>query len=163
MSGFLSASHGDVRQAREALARDGRARLQAVLTAVQCEDMRSRLADAEWRRVTTENARLAVAEIDRPDPLMVFGVLESLSAICHGSGDHGLPPSTGGSAFILDLNADWGSQHGGLLLFADNGRLEGWRPEPGAVTLFDAARPPLLTAVTPGAPSPRLALLGTLA
>lgn len=152
-----------MRQAKDALAREGRARLHGVLSIAQCEDLCSRLADADWLRVATEEGRLATAEIDRPSALEVLGELGSLMAICHGSGDHGLPPLMGATAFVLDLNADWGSQQGGLLLFGDNGRVEGWRPEPGALTLFDPARPPLLTAVTPGAPGPRLCLVGTLA
>ncbi len=80
----------------------------------------------------------------------------------HRAGDFGLPPTEAGTSFLLDLNADWPSRRGGLLLFQDGDRVAGFRPQAGAVTLFDGARAPLLTLVAPGAPD-RYAIIGRLA
>jgi hypothetical protein len=82
----------------------------------------------------------------------------------HGAGGRGLPPLDGtGWGFTLDLNRGWRSSWGGLLLFVEaDGTAKGWRPEAGALTLYDLARPPLLTAVVPGAPA-RLSVVGRAA
>lgn len=80
--------------------------------------------------------------------------------IRHGPGDHGLPAVEGPIGFVLDLSDGWRSWSGGLLLFTDGDSVRGWRPERGAVTLFDTARPPLLTLLGPGA-GERLAVVGS--
>lgn len=81
----------------------------------------------------------------------------------HPPGARGLPAFEG-AGFVLDLNADWRSEWGGLLLFVEpSGRVEGWRPEPGGLTLFQGHAPPVLTQVTPAALAHRLALIGEFA
>lgn len=82
----------------------------------------------------------------------------------HRAGQFGAPHAPAEDAcFLIDLNAGWRSEWGGLILFVgDQGRAQGWRPEAGALTLYDGMRPPLLTMVSSSAPEPRLAFFGRL-
>lgn len=72
-----------------------------------------------------------------------------------------LLPREARGGFLLDLDPpEWRSAWGGLLLFQDSeGRLHGYRPVPGALTLFRAEARPLVSLVMPGAPD-RVSLLG---
>lgn len=72
-----------------------------------------------------------------------------------------LLPQEAEGGFVLDLvPAGWRSAWGGLLLFQqDDGRLHGYRPQPGALTLFLARSQPLISFVVAGAPA-RTAVLG---
>ncbi len=82
----------------------------------------------------------------------------------HRAGQFGAPDAPAeDAAFLVDLNAGWRSEWGGLVLFVgEHGRAQGWRPEAGALTLYDALRPPLVTMVSSTAPEPRLAFFGRL-
>lgn len=97
------------------------------------------------------SAALAEAGLGRPGGVW---------ALRHGPGAHGLPTAAG-TGFLLDLT-DGRSQDGGLLLFGEE-RVEGWRPQAGALTVFSADHPPVLTLVAPDARAPRLSVFGTLA
>lgn len=70
-------------------------------------------------------------------------------------------PEDAGSGFLLDLDpADWRSEWGGLLLFQGDGeRVIGFRPVPGALTLFPASAAPLISLITPQG-GRRLSILG---
>lgn len=89
-----------------------------------------------------------------------FGPPATIRLLRHGSLARGLPKAEG-LVFMLDLT-DGRSQDGGLLLFGED-RVDGWRPEAGALTVFDGSRPPLMTLVTATAKSPRISVFGTLA
>lgn len=71
-----------------------------------------------------------------------------------------LPPGAAGG-FVLDLDPpQWRSEWGGLLLFQEGeGRVRGYRPTPGALTLFQAGLEPLISLVMLRAPA-RVALRG---
>lgn len=71
-----------------------------------------------------------------------------------------LPPRAK-AGLILDLDPPgWRSEWGGLLLFqGGEGRLSGYRPVPGALTVFAAETAPLISLVMLRAP-PRNSLLG---
>ena len=62
-----------------------------------------------------------------------------------------LLPGTATAGFMLDLDpADWRSEWGGLLLFRGAGeRVRGYRPVPGALTLFSATTRPMVSLITP--------------
>ena len=62
-----------------------------------------------------------------------------------------LLPDDAGAGFLLDLDpSGWRSEWGGLLLLhGPGGQLHGYRPVPGALTLFPAAARPLLSLITP--------------
>jgi hypothetical protein len=61
-----------------------------------------------------------------------------------------LLPEDATAGFLLDLDPPgWRSEWGGLLLFQDGERLHGYRPVPGALTLFPAATRPLISLITP--------------
>lgn len=71
-----------------------------------------------------------------------------------------LPPQAK-AGLILDLDPPgWRSEWGGLLLFQGvQGHLSGYRPVPGALTMFAAETAPLISLVMLRAP-PRISLLG---
>ena len=124
---------------------------------------------AAWTGLEAEGLRCWTAPLD--DEALVAAVTAALaeaglapptdlSLIRHAGEDHGLPKGPG-IGFLLDL-ADGRSGQGGLVMTGDD-PMRGWRPEAGVLTLFDGARPPLLTTVTPGAATPRLAVFGHIA
>ena len=146
----------------EGLADNGWARATEVATARACASLLRKASRAAWSRLDGEGFSLEIAPLDDAALAAALGASD-LRLVRHGVGDHGLPPVVEGRiGFVLDLNAGWPSQHGGLLIFADGDRVRGWRPEPGALTLFDTARPPILSGVSPGARAPRLAVMGSL-
>ena len=54
------------------------------------------------------------------------------------------------AGFLLDLDpSGWRSEWGGLLLFQDGDRLHGYRPIPGALTVFPVAAGALISLITP--------------
>jgi hypothetical protein len=59
-------------------------------------------------------------------------------------------PQGAAGGLLLDLGPpDWRSEWGGLLLFlGEKGALHGYRPVPGALTLFRAAHEPLISLIT---------------
>lgn len=121
----------------------------------------TRAEAATWSRLDGDGFSLEIAPLDDPALAEALGA-SGLRFIRHAVGDHGLPPIAGkGVGGLLDLNADWPSQHGGLLMVTEAGRLKGWRPEQGALTLFDLSRAPVLSMVGRG--GPRLAVFGLLA
>ncbi|MBX3480432.1 MAG: 2OG-Fe(II) oxygenase [Caulobacter sp.] len=78
-----------------------------------------------------------------------------------GEGLADLLPQGAVSGFLLDLDpAGWRSEWGGLLLFQGDGkRVSGFRPVPGALTLFPASARPLISLITPQG-GRRLSILG---
>lgn len=68
-----------------------------------------------------------------------------------GDGAAVLLPDAAIAGFLLDLDPpDWRSEWGGLLLFQrQSERVEGFRPVPGALTLFSANLRPLISLITP--------------
>ncbi|MDQ0464133.1 hypothetical protein QO010_001904 [Caulobacter ginsengisoli] len=104
-----------------------------------------------------------------PEPVLTlareaFGPLEGLGVdtltLSPGEGVAELAREGARGGFVLDLDPpQWRSAWGGLLLFQTGERLQGYRPVPGALTLFAAAARPLISLLTPGAP-PRVSLLG---
>lgn len=118
-------------------------RLRAVLDPDTC---------ADWARRRNEGG---ACPADRVAELLVeFG---SASDVRWWDEAQPLPTGRG---FVLDLS-DRPSQQGGLLLVPDGDRLTGWRPEAGALTVFEPGAL-LVSPVTPGA-APRPAILGRLA
>lgn len=85
----------------------------------------------------------------------------TLHSLGPGEGVEDLCQGRKGGGFLLDLDPpEWRSEWGGLLLFQDvDGRVQGYRPVPGALTLFSARARPLISLVTLRAP-PRVALHG---
>jgi hypothetical protein len=129
--------------------------------AALCDALVAAAGQATWSPRSGEGFHLDTAPLTAAGLRAQLGEADLLF-VRHAAGQYGLPPLEGeGVGVILDLNSAWPSQHGGLLLFDQTDHLEGRRPEPGALTLFDTARPPLLTLVTPNA-APRLALYGRL-
>lgn len=144
--------------------RGGRVRLKGLLDADLCEALRA--APAEWRGESGPGRRYEVAPLAAELAARVRAAFAEaglaapaeLRLMRHATGDHGLPP---GAVLVLDLEPAWRSADGGLLLFPEgDDRAVGWRPEAGAVTLFDADAPPVLSLVAPCAPNPRRALVG---
>ncbi len=83
--------------------------------------------------------------------LLMLGPGEGISALSR-EGTRG--------GFVLDLDPpQWRSEWGGLLLFQSGERLHGYRPVPGALTLFAADARPMISLVMLRAP-PRVSLLG---
>lgn len=83
--------------------------------------------------------------------------------IRHQTGDRGLPvaKTDGELGFSLDLSDGNRPIDGGLLLFVDQGgRVAGWRPQRGALTIWSGIEPEL-TELIPGAPE-RIGLFGRL-
>lgn len=70
-------------------------------------------------------------------------------------------PTGAAGGFLLDLDpAGWRSEWGGLLLFRGEGRpIHGYRPVPGALTLFRAADEPLISMITDQGTA-RISILG---
>lgn len=68
-----------------------------------------------------------------------------------GEGVPALLPDDATAGFLLDLDpAGWRSEWGGLLLFQGaGGTVRGYRPVPGALTLFSATTRPLVSLITP--------------
>jgi len=62
-----------------------------------------------------------------------------------------LLPGTARGGFLLDLGpSGWRSEWGGLLLFQGaEGRVQGYRPVPGALTLFPASAAPMISLIAP--------------
>jgi hypothetical protein len=150
----------------------GRARRHGVLPEQACVWFAREQQEAgDWRRLSDAERDLELRPLtdrsfagaldDALRALGLDGLVGEATVVRHAAGGRGLPPAPGGGfGFVLDLNAAWRSGWGGLLLFVDeHGRAHGWRPEAGAITVYDPARPPLLTAVTAGAP-PRLSVVG---
>jgi hypothetical protein len=144
------------------LAAQGWARTADAVPAQVCEDLLAAASTAQWAATTGDGHALDSASLAAPDLAAALGASD-LRLIRHSPGQSGLPPLAGGrTGLVLDLNSDWSSPHGGLLLFQDGDRVRGWRPERGSLTLFDGSRPPILSLVTPAARTPRLAVLGVL-
>lgn len=153
---------------RDALASHGRARLSLPL---QPDDLLAPSDGDGWRERRAEHAWFDQAAVDEDQARRIEDVFAASSLTLaeaplwmrHDAGRFGAPAFAGPLGFVLDVNAGWRASWGGLLLFGDeDGRLEGWRPERGALTLFDVTRPPVLTLVTPLAGAARLALVGDL-
>ncbi|ATQ41634.1 hypothetical protein [Caulobacter mirabilis] len=131
---------------------------------IETADLDDLLATAKagcWMRLEGEGRGLDASDGGGGALAAALGVA-SARLVRHRAGDFGLPPTEAGTTFLLDLNDDWPSPRGGLLLFQDGDQVAGFRPQAGAVTLFDGARTPLLTLVAPGAPD-RYAIIGRLA
>ena len=124
--------------------------------------------DETWTEVAGERVRAETA----PIPVAVREALQAALAdvgfaltsepclIRHAPGCFGLPETSGSFGFVLDLTREWWPIWGGLLLFSGGAeRVEGWRPEAGALTLWRGT-PPVLSMVSWGAPA-RLAVFGT--
>jgi len=96
-------------------------------------------------------------------PSMGSATKPEVSRLALGPGEGASPllPDGARAGFLLDLEApDWRSEWGGLLLFrADHGRVSGYRPIPGALTLFEASTAPFISLATMEAPR-RISLLG---
>ena len=91
--------------------------------------------------------------------LLGLELRRSPALVRHPPGGHGAPPPEGGVGCLLDLDTDWRSEAGGLLLLLEpEGSVHGWRPEAGALTLYAERRAPLLTMVSPAAGRARHAL-----
>jgi hypothetical protein len=95
-----------------------------------------------------------------------FGAIKSrgveLQTLGPGEWAENLVSGDAAGGFLIDLDPpEWRSQWGGLLLFAESGdgRLHGFRPVPGALTLFDARARPSISLIVPQAPR-RISLLG---
>lgn len=147
----------------EGLSHYGWARATEVASAKACDALLRKADRAVWSRLEGDGFSLETAPLDDPELSAALGAAD-LHLIRHGEGDHGLPPIIEGRVgFILDLCPAWPSQHGGLLMFTDGDRIRGWRPEQGALTLFDLARPLILSVVSRDARGPRVAVLGRLA
>lgn len=148
---------------RASLAGHGWARAAGAVPASVCDGLREAAASAAWTSLTGEDFDLDAAPLHDPKLLEALSASD-LKLIRHRGGQYGLPlADIDRVGFILDLSPDWHSEYGGLLMFEDGDRLRGWRPEPGALTLFDLSRPLVLSLVTTAAPAPRLAVLGRLA
>jgi hypothetical protein len=144
------------------LAAQGWARAADAVPAWVCEDLLAAASTAQWVATTGDGHALDTASLEAPDLAAALGASD-LWLIRHSPGQSGLPPIVGGrTRLLLDLNSDWSSAHGGLLLFQDGDRVRGWRPERGSLTLFAGSRPPILSLVTPAARTPRLAVLGVM-
>ncbi|MDP2261423.1 MAG: hypothetical protein Q8J89_17075 [Caulobacter sp.] len=147
---------------RASLAARGWARAADAVPKAVRDDLLAAAASAHWTPQAGEDHALDTAPLTAPDLMAALGAT-SLRLIRHAPGQWGLPPAEAGRiGLVLDLISDWPSAHGGLLLVQDGEPLRGWRPEPGALTLFDRSRPPTLSLVTPAARTPRLAVLGVL-
>jgi len=146
-----------------ALSSAGWARETDAVPAEACDALRLRAVSSDWTALSGDGFSLQTAPLDDPGLTDAIGVSD-LRFVRHGAGDHGLPPiAEARIGFVLDLNPDWPSQHGGLLMVADGERVRGWRPERGALTLFDLSRPLILSVVSRDARTPRVAVLGRLA
>ena len=157
---FRTPTDHDARALAEALALHGRARFSGFAEVVDA-------SAAAWSPAA--GGAYELAPLDPADAAALHDAFaplgrapRDLQLVRHRAGHEGLPPVQE-VGFVLDLSPDWPSGDGGLLLFVDeHGRVEGWRPEAGALTLYDAARPPLLTMVAPHASRARLAVAGSL-
>lgn len=144
------------------LSDNGWLRLDAVAPAELRQALLATAASATWTTRSGPGYSLDMAPLETPGIAAGLGA-SNLQLIRHAPGHYGLPPvEAGGVGLVLDLNEDWPSHHGGLVMIEDGGQLRGWRPQAGALMMFPASRPPLLTMVTPSALTPRLALLGCL-
>jgi hypothetical protein len=84
-----------------------------------------------------------------------------LTLVRHRPGDRGLPAGGENAAvrFAIDLTDSPRTLSGGVLMFVDDaGRVQGWRAEASALTVWAGADPEL-TELAPGAPE-RLTLVG---
>ncbi|HEY0053571.1 MAG TPA: hypothetical protein VGB49_09180 [Caulobacteraceae bacterium] len=160
------------RDVMQGLARDGRARLDGVLSPGVLGLLLRDVADAtlEWRPDTTEDRWFESAALGAEsrqavrEALLAVGVdADPARFLRHEPGGRGLPAMEGEARwFVLDLNADWPSEAGGLLLFEAGDRADGWTPKPGGLTLFDTGHVPVLSLVAPSASGARLAVWGRL-
>lgn len=91
---------------------------------------------------------LGVAADDYAGPVVVQSRTLSLKP---GEALPDLLPEGAAGGFLLDLDPpDWRSEWGGLLLFqGEREPLHGYRPVPGALTLFHAVHAPLISLITP--------------
>ncbi|HYE47560.1 MAG TPA: hypothetical protein VEA44_17475 [Caulobacter sp.] len=110
----------------------------------------------------SEAAAALLRDPDSFDPTPVFEIASDLYGSLQGAGSRTLllrpgdslaPILPGGAkgGFLLDLDPPaWRSEWGGLLLFQDpGGRVHGYRPVPGALTLFPAPAAPLISLISP--------------
>lgn len=147
---------------RVSLAEHGWARAVEAVPASVCVDLLRVAEAADWTVERGEGYALETAPLEAPELAAALGA-SGLRLVRHGPGNYGLPVlDDGGVGFVLDLVEGWPSQHGGLLMFEDGDKIRGWRPEPGALTLFDLKGPVILSVVTPRA-GRRIAVLGRLA
>ncbi len=106
----------------------------------------------------TSNLTEQIADALSTEGLQLDG---GLTLVRHRPGDRGLP-TTGENAavrFAIDLTDSPRILDGGVLMFVDDtGRVQGWRAEAGALTIWTGADPEL-TELAPGAPE-RLTLVG---
>jgi hypothetical protein len=111
----------------------------------------------ERREGFLDSAKIAalLRDPDSFDPALVQDIQDrapSFRTLTLGRGE-ALPdllPKNATAGFLLDLDpADWRSEWGGLLLFQDGERLHGYRPVPGALTLFPASIRPLISLIVP--------------
>ena len=111
----------------------------------------------ERREGVLDSAAIAalLRDPDSFDPALVRDLHEtapSFRTLTLGPGDALADPlpKDAKAGFLLDLDpAGWRSEWGGLLLFQEGERLHGYRPVPGALTLFPAAARPLISLITP--------------
>ena len=167
----LSASR--IAEARQCFADLGSLRLPGFLSAEAHARLDALDTGKGWSRIRDEARDLELKPLDDAAfaealarSLQPFGFAPAAapSLLRHNPGQFGTPPAPSEEAcFLIDLNPEWRSEWGGLALFVgEHGRAQGWRPQAGALLLYDAVRPLLLTMVSPGAPTPRLALFGRL-
>lgn len=158
--GFSQARHDGL---LAGLSGHGWARATEVVSAATSDALLRRAQAADWTALAGEGHALETAPLADPNLAAILGA-DELRFMRHAPGDYGLPPAVEtGIGFVLDLTPGWASQHGGLLLFAQGDRVRGWRPEQGALTLFELRRPLILSVVGPEARGPRVAVLGRLA
>lgn len=139
-------------------------RLRSAVDPALCRRVAERAAT--WTVVEAEGVRCSSAPFhDKALATAIAGALSamglsapsSLTLLRCAPDDHGLPAGEG-IGFLLDLT-DGRVIDGGLVMDRRE-PMTGWRPEAGALILFDAARPPLLTVMAPHAPGFRVAVLG---
>jgi hypothetical protein len=127
------------------------------------------------RREGFLDARATAALLEEPAALDIapvlavaadfFGPLNNpqtrVLTLAAGDAVAALLPENAQAGFLLDLDpSDWRSEWGGLLLFHENaGRVHGFRPVTGALTLFSATDRPLISLITPQG-SRRTSILG---
>lgn len=110
---------------------------------------------------TSEPAQALIGQVDEALRTQGLELDGGLTLIRHQPGDRGLPAGSGAAVvrFAIDLTDSPRTLDGGVLMFVDEaGRVQGWRAEAGALTVWDGPDPEL-TELAPGAPE-RLTLVG---
>jgi hypothetical protein len=123
-------------------------------------------AEAGWRAVSGADHAFDTAAAASPAAAAFRAALARIGLdakapvmVRHPPGAYGAPAPGQGIGCLLDLNEEWASQDGGLLLLVEpEGSVHGWRPAAGALTLYTAARTPLLSMVSTAARQARCAL-----